>query len=151
MSRQWQLQIQGVNRARAIAWLAERADATQRDHLVDLAEGAVVACVADLEPLQSASCLRMWGVEATCEVEMSVSREGEQGAAHLAMYKVAFDVLKQFSGDLVFAALDVGIFARRGGRVVVNPEEFALPARNALLEPPFWLADQPTHELVRHG
>jgi hypothetical protein len=149
MSRQWHLLIQGVNATDLADWLATLPYAARRGHLIDLAGGVAVASVDDLKPYQSGDCLRGWGVVATSEVEMTVARDRDPETAHLEMYQVAFEALRHFPADIAFVSLDVGVFARRDSRLIVNPEAFKSSDINALLEPPFWLADSPCHLLIR--
>jgi hypothetical protein len=154
MSRQWSVSIQGTSAGEVTTWLTNQPYAQRNteypDHTIfDLAGGAVSAKVSDLKPLERAACFDMWGVTATTEVYMSVCRGADPEVAHLTMYQVAFDALRRFPVDVAFAVDDVGIFARRGGRLTVNSEQFKLAYRNALLEPPFWLADDPCHLLTR--
>ncbi len=154
MSRQWSLSIQGTSAEEVTVWLSNQPYAQRSteypDHTIfDLSGGSVGAMISELKPLERAACLDAWGVAAVSEVYMSVRRNADPEVAHLAMYRVAFDALRHFPADIAFAALDVGLFARRSGRLTVNPQSFKSPEINALLEPPFWLADDPCHLLIR--
>jgi hypothetical protein len=154
MSRLWSLSIQGTSAEAVTVWLSNQSDAERDtehpDHIIfDLARAAAHARVSVLKPPEVAGCVESWGVTAATRVYMSGRRNADPEVAHLAMYKVAFDALRHFPADIAFAVDDVGIFARRGGRLTVNSESFKSPEINALLEPPFWLADDPCHLLIR--
>jgi hypothetical protein len=150
MSRQWSLSIQNCSSAELTTWLLGRPYAKRDGQLIALADGTVDASVKDLKPYQREDCLREWGVAAESKIYMVPARDAGAKARE-AMFRVAFDALRHFTGDMSFAALDVGIFARRAGRLIVNSEEFKSAEINALLEPPFWLADDPCHLLIRAG
>ncbi len=149
MSRQWQLALADATVAQATAWLAARPGAVPRGAIVELAGGVATASIAELKPYQREACQRTWGVRAAVELEFAAAVDRRAAAGQSAIYAAAFDALRRFPADAAFACLDVGIFVRRGGRMIVNPEAFQLAAFNALLEPPFWLADAPTHLLHR--
>jgi hypothetical protein len=150
MSRQWTLAIAELNRDRILDWLRKKPYfGNEHDGVFDLALGCAGGRVLDLKPYQREDCEEFWGIKASVNIWFNPTREGPGCDSQGAIYRLAFDALADFSHDLVFHVLDIGILLRKGGRIIVNPEVFQLNELNRMLEPPFWLASQPCHLLKR--
>lgn len=150
MSVQWTLDVGPLSAQAAEAWLLSRVDAVVDGSGITLG-AAVWVSVEALKPYEVAAVRRAWSVEATTQFYLQIGREADVEAAYTTLYDVALNALHDFPGDVAFAMLDVGIFARRSGRLVVNLAQFQFdPRLLARLPQPNWEADPPTHLLVEN-
>ena len=150
MSRQWNLAMADLNKDQILDWLRKKPYfGDEHEGGFDLALGCADAFVSDMKPYQREACAESWGIKASVDIWFNPAREGIGNESQEAIYRLAFDALADFSCDLVFHVLDVGILLRKDGGIIVNPEVFQLNVLNRMLEPPFWLASQPCHLLKR--
>ena len=151
MSVQWYLTLDSSWSSEAAReWLLHRPEAARVPGSALIVLGGMVSVqVNALKPHETASAMSIWSVRAATELYLQIRREVDVEAAYSILYRVAIDALNASSGDVVFAMLDVGIFARRAGQLAVNVEKFQFdPDLLKQLPQPYEVTDPQTELLV---
>jgi len=138
-------------------WVAhDPLDSSGHRRVCKLHDGSVTAIVIDsgnYKPGSAASSIDTLGTPRTIVIDMFVSRTHHIGRID-EMYAVAFGFCNWApSCNAIFAVDDDnrGVFLRRNGLYLINPEEFFSKSLAAFLTFPYELADPPECLLSKAG